>query len=144
MLAQDAGRQDRELIGNSFRDCRRFSLTTNLAAWATAYIELHGVSAVEEIEATYLCNGDRTEAEVRAVITALSVHGRDGHTNLRDQIVKSYGTALRFHPNVAGPITADLTEWKKWMFQDDIAELLANHSIQFAASDALAIRNYLK
>ncbi len=59
MLAQNANGQDRDFIEDSFRGCQRFSLTTNLAAWATAYIELNGLSAVEEIEAKYLRDGLR-------------------------------------------------------------------------------------
>jgi hypothetical protein len=144
MLAQAPDEQDREFIESSFRDRQRFSLTTNLAAWTTAYVELNRLTAVEEIEEQYLRNANRTEAEVRAVITALSVHGRDGHVELRDRIAKSYGVALQFHPKVAGLIATDLTEWKQWDLRDEVAALLAKSETKFNTSDAKAIRNYLK
>lgn len=144
MLSQNADEQDREFIESSFHGCQRFSLTTNLAAWATAYIELNGASAVEEIEEQYLGNANRTEAEVRAVITALSVHGHDGQVGLRHRIAYSYATALAVHPEVAGVIATDLTKWKKWQYRDRIAELVAKANLQFEASELKAIRQYLK
>ena len=98
-------------VESSFRSCQRFPRRTSLAAWATAYVKLHGPNAVDEIEATRLRDARRTEAEIRAVLTALSAHGRAGHVYLCDHVTKSYGIALQVHPRVAGPIAADLTQW---------------------------------
>ena len=111
MLTQNANESDRKLIESRFDDCCRFALTTNLAAWATAYIELRGASAIDRIQQQYLSNPDRTEEEIRGVITALSVHGRDGHTHLRDQIARSYAIAMKNHPAVADAMRKDLADW---------------------------------
>jgi hypothetical protein len=110
MLAQKANERDRAYVEESFADCSRFSLTTNLAAWATAYIELNKERALERIEREYLSNPGRTAEEVRAVVTALSVHARDGHTQLRDQIVRGYETAIKTHPLAADQITKELAD----------------------------------
>ena len=143
LLAQKADQRDRKLIETSFQSCQRFALTTNLAAWATAYIEIHGEKAVEEIEAMYLRNSQRSAAEVRAVLMAISVHGRSGRTRLRDRIVKSYGMALEIHPHGAGLIAADLTQWGQWNYNEVVAEILMNENLTFPPSEITAMRNYI-
>ena len=115
MLAQRATEQDRKYIEDSFDDCSKFSQTANLAAWATAYIELNGASAIERIERIereYLGNPRRSEKEVRAIVAALSLHGHDGRTDLRDQIRRSYDTAIRIHPAVSEQIAKDRAKWR--------------------------------
>jgi len=143
LLAQRADQRDRRFIETSFQSCQKYSLTTNLAAWATAYIELNGKRAVEEIEATYLRDSQRTAAEVRAVLTALSVHGRSGRIDLRDRIVKSYGVALQLHPKAAGPIASDLMQWRQWNYKEVVVELLKHEKLTFQSSDVKMMRRYV-
>lgn len=113
MLAQQANEQDRDYIIKNFRDCVQFSMTKNLAAWATAYIELKQAGAIDEIEREYLSNPTRTPEELRAVIRALSTHGRNGHTHLRERIVKSYRIGLVIHPFISKQVTPDLKDWSE-------------------------------
>jgi hypothetical protein len=110
LLSQSADAQDRASIDKNFADCCEFSLTTNLAAWATAYIELNGAIAIERIEREYFANPGRSDKEVRAIVTALSLHSQDGHTQLREQIVRSYEIAMRNYPEVAKLIAKDLAK----------------------------------
>jgi hypothetical protein len=112
MLSQSANTQDRASIEKNFADCCEYSLTTDLAAWATAYIELNGARAIERIEQEYLANPQRSEKEVRAIVAALSLHGHDGRMELRDQIVCSYEIAIRHHPVVSRQIAKDLADWR--------------------------------
>ena len=142
MLAHSTDQRDRKYIEDSFRDSHELSLTTNLAAWATAFIEINGASAIDTIHKYYLCDPTRSEAEVRAVVTALSVHGNDGHVHLRDTIIKSYGTALNNHPEVAGLIAADLTSWKNWDYREGIAKIQLRSDIKFTTVEFRAMRTY--
>lgn len=144
LLAQDASAADRDLIVDSFNGCQRFGSATNLSAWSTAYIEVDEVQAVQAIEDKYLRDPKRTEAEIRAVITALSVHGRSGHTHLRDRITRGYGAALANHPVVAGQIAKDLRDWQKWEYQEDINQLLSRPNIKFEMLEEKAIESYLR
>jgi hypothetical protein len=112
MLSQSADAQDRKYIEENFADCCEHSLTLNLAAWATAYIELNGARAIERIEQEYLANPQRSEKEVRAIVAALSLHGHDGRMELRDQIVRSYEIANRHHPVVSELIAKDIADWR--------------------------------
>ena len=91
----------------------------------------------------YLRNEARTEDEIRAVVTALSVHGRDGHVHLRDRIVQSYAVALRSHPEVVGVIARDLLDWRTWGLRDAVAGVMtADTSLD--PSEAWAVRQYLR
>ena len=144
LMAQNPGEQDRKFIASSFESCQRFSLTTNLAAWATAYVELNGSDALDEIEGKYLRDSNRTAAEIRAVIIAFSVHGRNGHTHLRDRIVESYGVALQNYPQVAGLIVNDLTQWKKRAYRERIMKIIEDSNFEFDAADTMTIKSYLR
>ena len=85
----------------------------------------------------------RSVAELRAVITALSVQGRAGHVHLRDRITDSYRIVLQVHPEVAGPIAADLTQWGRWECGDEVAAILKHKDITFETSDAKVMRIYI-
>jgi hypothetical protein len=142
LLAQSQDERDHQLIEKSFRSCQKFGLSTNLAAWVAAYIEIHGEDAVKEIEATWLNDSNRPETEVRAVLKALSVHGRNGQVHLRDRIVSCYRVALRVHPTVAGPVASDLLQWKRWKFRKQLAHVI-KQKIKLPAGDAKLIQQYL-
>ena len=131
MLAQDASEQDQRYIKDSFEDCSRFSLTTNLAAWATAYIELNQDKAIDRIEQEYLSNPSRTAEEIRAVVTALSIHGRQGHTQLRNRIVRSYNIAVRTHPAISQRVAMDIMQWNHSTNRVDVREISAQDKIEF-------------
>ena len=110
MLSQSSNAEDRKSIDEHFSDCCEFSLTTDLGAWTTAYIELNGDIAIERIEQEYLANPDRSEQEVRAVVAAFSLHGQEGHTHLRKQIVRSFEIARQIHPVVSEQIAKELAK----------------------------------
>ena len=143
LLAQKPDPRDRKLIEETFQGCQEFGATTNLAALATAYVEIHGERAIEEIEALYLRDSERSAAEIRAVLMALSVHGQSARSQFRDRIVKSYGVALRFHPLRAGTIAADLTQWGQREYTEVVAELLKNENLVFSSAEISAVRNYI-
>ena len=143
LLAQDPNIADRELIEDSFRACQRFSLVSNLAAWATAYIEISGERAIDEIVANYLRNPQRETAEVTAVVAALSVHGLNGRDEIWSRIVEGYRVALRIHPGVAGTLASDLTRWERWELRREIGEILSNERYSFSASDERLMQKYL-
>ena len=143
MLAQDAGKTESSLVKSRLDQCSRLALTTNLAAWATAYIEIDGAQAIATLNDRYLCNPNRHEEEVRAVVAALSVHGRGGHIHLRDRIVSSYGAAIKHHPLAIGLIFQDLADWRRLDYQLDVRTLLDREGRRLKPVDRLAIRKYL-
>lgn len=142
MLARNGDADDRRYVRDAFMSAARVGIETNLSAWATAYVELDKEPAVAMIEALYFRNTKRSRDELTAVVTALSVHGSDGHTDLRDRIVQSYETLLDTHPRMAAYVAKDLTTWRRWELVDELGALLEAQ----ADSDPLnayAIRMYL-
>ena len=107
VLAFTADDGDRQLIKDKFHDCSTFSRRTNLAAWTAAYIETHGLSAVEVIEDRYLSNPQRSANEIEAVLTALAVHCQLAAYPLRDRILNAIMTGLQTHPGAASRIVSD-------------------------------------
>lgn len=122
----------------------KFNLTNQLAAWATAWIEIDEAEALASIEEHYLGNPDRKPEELQAILAALSVHGTDGHTHLRDQIVDGYQNLLENHSATATApqIVADLTKWERWELADAIGEVLNSSDVDLQTS--LELRGYVQ
>lgn len=124
MLAHKGDARDREHIVGKFASYARAGLSTNLAAWATALIEIHEKEAVAEIEQVYFRSTARSRKELSAVMAAMSEHGSNGHTHLRDQIVQSYSTLLDYHPEMASYVARDLMVWGRWELSDQLTRIL--------------------
>lgn len=125
LLAQEAEAEDRATITQSFRSAARFGLTTRLAAWSTAYIEIAGEQAIDEIEKTILRDPTRTPAVLQEVTKALSIHGTHGNQQLRNRIVASYQTLVATHPEMICLVAKDLTTWKRPELRDEVSKHLA-------------------
>jgi hypothetical protein len=124
MLAHTGHAPDRAYIAETFHTHQRLGIRTNLAAWATAYIEVEEGAAVSVIEERYFRNPTRSTEELVEVMKALSVHGSDGHTHLRDRIVDSYGVLLDVHPAMASYVAKDLLAWQRWDFSGVLGKIL--------------------
>jgi hypothetical protein len=143
LLAHRGEAQDTKYVTESFHLAERFGLTTNLAAWAAASIELDGAEAVSFIEDRYFRNPDREKDELVEVLKALSLHGTEGHTHLRDQIVKSYALLLESHPKMAANVAKDLLAWKRFELREKLAKIAAkNAELDYAGKKM--IRQYLR
>ena len=118
LLAQSDHEADGKRIAEKVRSAAEFGLTTQLAAWATAWIEVDEDEALDFLEVHYFGNPDRNSKEMKALVAALSVHGNRGHVHLRDRIIDAYRGILDSHPDLAPLLVADLTAWEQW----DLAE----------------------
>jgi hypothetical protein len=114
MLAHTGNDQDRQYISRNFDIADEYHIEGNLAAWATAYIEIKGASAIDRIKTRYCREPDRTKAELIEIAKALSVHGSDGHVEFRDRIVDAYAVLLEYHPSMVGYVAKDLAAWQHW------------------------------
>lgn len=142
LLAQSEREQDRRHLLDSLDAAQRLGLTRNLAAWATAAVELNGAEAVTYLRRHYFRRPTRSQAELAEVAKALSVHGGDGRAELRDQVVAAYADLLATHPQMAEHVVRDLTAWNRF----DLAEQLTTIQQTEAADTqvAEAIANYLR
>ncbi|MDJ0958751.1 MAG: hypothetical protein QNI91_17930 [Arenicellales bacterium] len=142
MLAHNGDVNDRANIIDKFSYYARFGLTTNLSAWTTALIEIEEDAAVVKIEEKYFRSSIRSREELVAVTAALSEHGSNGHTHLRDQIIQSYSTLLDYHPEMASYVARDLMTWRRWELSDQLGEIL-NDIKHNDPLNAYTIRLYL-
>jgi len=144
LLAQRKDDATQQLINRKFEHCMRYSLTTNLSAWATAYVEVHGANGVKVIEREYLHNETRSKDEIRGVLTALSVHGRQTDADLRANIVAAYGSVLHVHPEAAYLIARDLSDWKTFVYAPEFRKILSRAELKFEPNDRLALTLFVQ
>jgi hypothetical protein len=119
MLGQSRHPDDIAYIRNKVETAAAFGSKTNLSAWVTVSIEMNPDTGVEEIENLYFSNHSRTPYELQEVCNSLSTLGSEGGMRVshqligrRNRIVRSYGTLLENHPQMAGPVAKDLTIWQ--------------------------------
>lgn len=76
LLAQSDHPDDQQRVINTMNSIRDHSVTVNLEAWATAYVEVTGAEGVGQLKESYIDNKHRSEAEKAAVTNALKLHGK--------------------------------------------------------------------
>lgn len=144
LLSQSPIPADHARIIEAAKSQARFSLNLQTAAWMTAYIEIRQHEALAFLDEHYIENPDRTIDEVKAALSALSVHGTTGHTHLRDRIIDSYRRAVDVHPDAAPLVTADMSSWERPDLADVIAGLLRERSELFDVPSTQQMRRYLR
>lgn len=117
-LGQSSHPDDHAFIRQRVESSVRLTMTTNLAAWLTAFIETNPKTGVTEIETLYFSKPGRTRDELEEVMTSLSVLGSQPPLSklplflYRKKIVKSYGTLLKNYPEMASRVAKDLAMWQ--------------------------------
>jgi hypothetical protein len=141
ILGLNAENTDQQRIRKSFKNVSKIGFSKNLAAWTTAFIEIDGGAALDEIENLYFQSANRDLDELIAVTTAMSVHGTNGHVNLRDRIVQSYITLIDNYPAMVSYVVRDLSNWEEWSLYSKLRTLLNEWEEQDPAS-TFSIRTY--
>jgi hypothetical protein len=149
MLGQSHHPDNRKYIRMKFETAARYGFKTNLSAWVTAFFEANPNTGINEIEALYFGNKDRTLDELEEVCKALSVLGSEGgiYRNLRiihrrHRIVRSYSVLLKNHPVMAGQVAKDLTLWKIQALVECLSNIIENESMLHPSS-IFAVKYYL-
>jgi hypothetical protein len=108
MLGLSDRPEDRALVRDRAASAARFGGGRDLDAWATAFIEIDGADAVERLAADWFETPGRSVDDLRAVITALSIHGRQGDAALRPTIVAALQVLPARRPDVGGSVASAL------------------------------------
>ncbi len=131
---------DLAFVRGKLKTAAEYGLTTNLAAYATAFIEMTGVDGPMQLAEEYFADPDRTSAELIEIVKAMSVQGKEGAAELRAPIVDSYGDLLVHHPELAGYVANDLSDWKVIRFVPRLREILnAGAGLDEASHFAVAV-----
>jgi hypothetical protein len=124
MLGYSNTPADQARVIETFANKQRFASTLNLAAWATAYIEIAGTAALERIQQSYLARKERSREELAQIVQALSVHGAED-TQKRKPIASGYRSLLEAHPDMASSVVRDLIAWGRWDFANQLEKIRA-------------------
>jgi len=149
MLGQSKLPSDHAWIRSQVERRARFGITTNLSAWTTAYIEITPETGIEDVEALYFAERNRTPDELEEVHRSLSVLGSEGGAvaepriaQRRRRIVKSYAILLEHHPTMAGGVASDLTNWKTRALVDQLSSIMESETMLDPGSE-MAVSYYL-
>ena len=132
LLGLSDEKQDQSWVIREMQQRQSQSSSLNLAAWATAYLEIQGTVGIDQLVQWYFRDARRSRDELRPVTRALA-----GHANYdpewRQPVVAAYRVMLETHPYAAPDIAHDLIAWKHW----DLAEQLQQLKSQLTMSDPL-------
>lgn len=144
LLAQSDSEADRQHIRDSFQAAERFAIVTHLAAWAAAAMEVDANSTMDQLEEKYFSQGDRTPEELKAIFSAMSMHGSREEFTLRDRIVVCYGRLLERLPELAPQIASDLYAWKRNELADALACVLDQRQDTLDQAGIMQVQRYLR
>ena len=130
LLGRSDDLRSHALIRRAVASAIRYEYTPNLDAWATAFIEIDGASAIDSLAAAFL-NTSRADAEAtKAVVSALAVHGTGGDPALRSVITSRFYDLADLRPAFAPTVAKHLAAWKDWSKADEFEQLLGAEKVK--------------
>ncbi|OWK23265.1 hypothetical protein AJ87_35675 [Rhizobium yanglingense] len=143
MLGTSDRPDDIAFVRAKLKTAAKYELTTNLAAYATALIEMTGADGVSRLAEEYFVKSGRSNAELLEIVKALSVQGTGGAVELRPSIVDAYGRLLAVHPELAGYVANDLFAWKVTRFVPRLREIF-NAGVGLDEASHFAVAAYFQ
>lgn len=122
LLGLSKNEGDRGRVIREMQYLQSQSLDLNLAAWATAYVEVVGQAGIDQFTEWYFRNAGRSRDELREIARALAGHANE-NLQMRQAVVDAYRVLLATHPAVAPDIAHDLIAWQRWDFEEDMQAL---------------------
>ncbi|MCF6119805.1 hypothetical protein L2449_23500 [Mesorhizobium muleiense] len=142
MLGMSDRPDDIAFVRGKLKTAAEYGLTISLGAYATALIEMTGADGVTQLAEEYFVEPGRSNAELLEIVKALSVQGTGGAVELRSAIIEAYGRLLAHHPELAGNVANDLSDWKVVRFVPRLREIL-NAGVGLDDASHFAIAMYL-
>ena len=132
LLGLSDSRQDHARVIRTIEQKQRLATNLNLAAWATAYLEITGTAGIDQLEDWYFRDASRSREELVSITRALAGHANEA-PELIEPVVEAYRVLLTTHPQAAPDIAHDLIAWQRW----DLSEQLQALRPELARSDPL-------
>ena len=114
--------QDRARVIRTIEQKQRLSTDLNLAAWATAYLEITRTEGIDQLEDWYFRDARRSREELVSVTRALAGHANEA-PELVEPVVEAYRVLLSTHPDTAPDIAHDLIAWQRWELYEQLQAL---------------------
>lgn len=115
----------------------------DLAALITADLEISGVQRLAFITQAFLTDKSRSLPEIEAALLALSVQGTADAVIPRREVVSAYGAFVHAHPQMAGFIVQDLSDWGSFDLANALETIVKSGAIRDPAS-LYAVMSYLQ
>jgi hypothetical protein len=143
LLGRNADPASHELVRNTVHEAATARGTQrNLAAWATALIEIDGVRAVDALARSYFQLPERSTEELLDIATAFSVHAKEGDPALRPIIIAAFHDLALARPETAPTLSVHLASLKDWSHADYFEKLL-NSGRSWSPAEDLMLKVYL-
>ena len=107
-------------------------------------MEVDANSTMDQIEEKYFGQDDRTPEELKAIFSALSMHGSREEFALRDRIVVCYGRLLERLPELAPQVATDLHAWKRNELSDALTHVLDQRQDAMDQAGINQVQRYLR
>jgi hypothetical protein len=143
LLGIAGGPQDAVRLRLSTDAKRQAHDAADLAAMLAADLGLSGPTRLEWIETNYLVDPDRTLAEIKAALLALSVHGKADATVPQTRVIAAYQLFIQQRRSMAGFVAQELADWEYWDATPDYVEVLKSKAVRDPAAHFLIV-NYLQ
>ncbi|TXH86727.1 MAG: hypothetical protein E6Q78_16470 [Rhodoferax sp.] len=111
----------------------RSSMPT-VSALLAAVIEARGPAGMAWVQAHYLENAQRSDAEVQAALLAVRVHAGASGRLSRDQAIAVARSYIAANPQRAGFVASDLGDWGAWDLVAEFERLMDTEQPQVFAS----------
>jgi hypothetical protein len=131
-----------ELVRETVRATARDGVQRNLAAWATALVEIDGVRGIDFLALKYTQAPGRSTEELREIVTAFAVHAKDGDASLRPIIISKLHDLVRTRPKLAPEIANHLVSLNDWS-QADYLEQLLDSEMPWSPAEVFALNVYV-
>ena len=142
LLAQSPENQDHTYIREEAANAAKYGHSSQLSAWATAYIEIDGTKAIQFYLDQYFQNPKRSPEEVAAVLSAFSLHAGTDNNELREDLIKGYDIILTQRPVMAPIIAQDLIRWKRWDLVERVIAITGEDYLNLDFEAYLQLRAY--
>lgn len=113
-----------------------------MGAYATAWIELEGVQAVENLTRVHLADPRVSQSARELIIEALAIHSSYGDPDVVEAVRGELAAAIRRDPGLSIPAARQFLARYDWSLRDVIAEV-GDGIVPEVEEDGLLIRHYL-
>lgn len=122
LLGMSKEEQDEARVLKEMNATQKFSIEQDLAAWATAFVEVKGSEGLTQLTQWYFQDSSRTPEELRSVVRALAGHANE-NVAMQAPVIAAYEIMLDTHPHIAPEIVHDLISWKRWDLTEKLTQL---------------------
>ena len=116
----------RRVVGRAIATAEASGFGGNLGAWATAYIEIDGATAIGRLRRSFLDRIGVPALQSKAILSAFAIHGRDGDSGLRLTIDRALARAMHARPDLVSDAALTFAAQGDFSRSDLFADAIAS------------------